>query len=30
MESINILGEDLAKRTFAICGADNEVYVIYW
>lgn len=27
MENIHILGVDLAKRTFAICGADNQGYV---
>lgn len=27
MESIHILGIDLAKRTFAICGADKDGYV---
>jgi hypothetical protein len=26
MENIHILGVDLAKRTFAICGADNRGY----
>lgn len=28
METIHILGVDLAKRTFAICGADNNNYVV--
>ena len=28
MENIHILGVDLAKRTFAICGADNRNYVV--
>ncbi len=27
MENIHILGVDLAKRTFAICGADKNCYV---
>ena len=27
MESIQILGVDLAKRTFATCGADKNCYV---
>ena len=27
MENIHILGVDLAKRTFAACGADNYGYV---
>ena len=27
MENIHILGVDLAKRTFAVCGASNQAYV---
>lgn len=27
MENIHILGLDLAKRTFAACGADKVYYV---
>jgi hypothetical protein len=30
MENIHILGVDLAKRTFAICGADNDGYLIFY
>ncbi|PZX16455.1 transposase, partial [Planktotalea frisia] len=29
MENIHILGVDLAKRTFAICGADKNSYVVF-